>query len=81
MCIKFIIKSGKVVQQIKEHKAVYKQQDCVKSFVFRRLGGEAWVAEMLGSLVVLVEEGHHVEVGPYHDGQKEQVTCYENTQK
>ena len=54
----------------------------MSGFVFwRLLRGESWVAEMLGSLVMPVEEGHHGEAGPHHDDQKDKVSCYDNAEE
>lgn len=81
MCIK-TTKGDEVVQQINEHKNAHHQQDAVSGFAFRRwLAGEAGAVEMLGSLAVSVKESHHVEAGPHHEGQKDDVSYYDKTQE
>lgn len=50
--------------------------------VFRRwLGGKACAMEVLGSLMVYVEEIHHVKAHPHHDDHKEEISSQYDTQK
>ena len=80
MCIK-PIKGDEVVQPVKDHKTAHQQQDAVSGSELRRLlAGEALAMEILGSLAMFVKESHHVETGQHHDGHKENISCYDNTQ-
>lgn len=81
MCIKSI-KGDEIVQPIQDHKTAHQQQDAVSGSVLRRLlAGEAWAAEILGSLVVSVEENYHVQAVPHHDGHIKEIVREYDTQK
>jgi hypothetical protein len=73
-CIK-CVKVQKVICAVKEHKAAHQQKDSVGGSIFRRwMVREAGVMDMLGSPVVSVEETHHVEAGPNHEGHKHKIS-------
>lgn len=59
---------------IKENKAAHQQEDKMGGFSFRkRLWREAGTVNMQDDLVMPEQDNHHVETGPNHEEQQEDI--------